>query len=405
MLSMLADGGTNGDASDPTAARVRAVRCLRLIVKSVAIELGVSFDGNALMASLLSFDVSSERWSIGHEEDKARLMLQCATIQVGLLSMDPKVGRPRSTEKLSDETRHELRTFLSRARMLFMAWCCQDYLPLCRGARERKNGAKKSAATKTGYESVLGDLEVGDAPRWLRVARTVLFLEPPSSPMVVEFLGLAQAAVEGTAEVVEEVDRLKVCFELGKDVRDDMLWIVLKAVEESSIARESALQLVEDLVAACAVADGGQLVVKDPMLVWELYNLAQFVPEQDLAKLDVDISPKNGFHKDMPRLANPGPWWRVTVLSLILCCANVNEIGSVIWIEHPSLRSIMKMVISGRFRFPTIDCDDAERERMKAGEQECRDKVRPRGVNMLARATLTYITGDRGRRATVLATS
>lgn len=36
----------------------------------------------------------------------------------------------------------------------------------------------------------------------------------------------------------------------------------------------------------------------------------------------------------------------------------------------------MKMTISGKFRFPTVDCDHENREKMKAEDYHMREKVR-----------------------------
>jgi hypothetical protein len=66
-------------------------------------------------------------------------------------------------------------------------------------------------------------------------------------------------------------------------------------------------------------------------------------------------------------------WWRVTFLGLVLCGASPEDIGAHGWAEHPTLRALIKMVTSDRFRFPTVDCDDEERDLMKKTEQAMRD--------------------------------
>ena len=52
-----------------------------------------------------------------------------------------------------------------------------------------------------------------------------------------------------------------------------------------------------------------------------------------------------------------------------------NSIGEYLWKEHPTIRSIVKMITSGRYRFPTVDCDEIERERIKREENDLRSKV------------------------------
>lgn len=68
-------------------------------------------------------------------------------------------------------------------------------------------------------------------------------------------------------------------------------------------------------------------------------------------------------------------WWRVTGLALIMCGSSPKNIGSVAWKEHPTLRTLMKMVTSDRYKFPTVDCDEAARDNMKSTEQSMRDEV------------------------------
>lgn len=75
-------------------------------------------------------------------------------------------------------------------------------------------------------------------------------------------------------------------------------------------------------------------------------------------------------------LAHTGLWWRVTVLSLILSSHAPMKIGLVLWNEHPTVRSLLKMVASQRYRFPTVDCDDITRAKTKEDDKAARDSVR-----------------------------
>lgn len=77
----------------------------------------------------------------------------------------------------------------------------------------------------------------------------------------------------------------------------------------------------------------------------------------------------------MYSLAYPGLWWRVTGLALIMCGSSPKEIGSAAWNEHPTLRVLIKMVTSDKYRFPTVDCDEVARDEMKKTEQAMRDEV------------------------------
>jgi len=75
------------------------------------------------------------------------------------------------------------------------------------------------------------------------------------------------------------------------------------------------------------------------------------------------------------RIASPGLWWRVTAIALVLCGKSLGQIGSRMWKEHPTLRALMKMAVSNKFRFPTVDCDEENWEMMKKKDYEMREKV------------------------------
>ncbi len=62
------------------------------------------------------------------------------------------------------------------------------------------------------------------------------------------------------------------------------------------------------------------------------------------------------------------------MVALVFCGAS-GKIADVMWNEHPTLQSIMKMVTSSKYRFPTVDCDEAGRDKMKLAEQKAREEV------------------------------
>lgn len=56
-------------------------------------------------------------------------------------------------------------------------------------------------------------------------------------------------------------------------------------------------------------------------------------------------------------------------------CAKSADLGRTMWNEHPTIRAVITMITSGRYRFPTVDCNDKERDAMKGNEAELRDQV------------------------------
>jgi hypothetical protein len=63
------------------------------------------------------------------------------------------------------------------------------------------------------------------------------------------------------------------------------------------------------------------------------------------------------------------------MLALVMSGFAPESVGTVMWNEHPTLRALIKMVTSNRYRFPTVDCDENARVEMKTSEQSTRDKV------------------------------
>lgn len=63
------------------------------------------------------------------------------------------------------------------------------------------------------------------------------------------------------------------------------------------------------------------------------------------------------------------------MLALVLSGSSTRAIGNAVWNESPTAQSLVKMIVSNKYRFPTIDCDDGMREEMKRLEQAARDEV------------------------------
>ena len=64
------------------------------------------------------------------------------------------------------------------------------------------------------------------------------------------------------------------------------------------------------------------------------------------------------------------------MISLVFCANSPENIGMLVWREHPTLQAIIKMVTSQRFRFPTVDCNDATKIDMKKLDYVARVEVR-----------------------------
>jgi hypothetical protein len=253
----------------------QVVRKLRSIVRAFAKDAKPAFDGYALMESLLSHDVSVDNWSVRDEEDKARLMFQCATLSVASLS-SKKDGEVSGVQS-------ELRKRLVSIKKLLLTWCCSDYGQRCNEKTRGKQLSRQNSNVDTPDFSSAFVTSSGEEviPAWLNVMRCLLFMEEADSPLMKAFVFPdASAAVESDWE--EEVSRIRVCHEFGGTLNDEMIWEVINACssEDSRISPDMAIRLLENLFECCGNGRNGALEVADPTVVWELYNLVQFSPPE-----------------------------------------------------------------------------------------------------------------------------
>jgi integrator complex subunit 1 len=395
--------------------KTQAVRRIRSLIRTIANKFGSSFDAYHVIREILACRVldSEVEWTLLDEENRGRIIFQCATLLVTSTYTSERIQPAGKSIKIVGPTEEEiesLRVQLKQARMLLLRWCCTDYAPLCssrmapvdaisleNGLGSKKNDEIVGAGSAT-YSSVLDGLSDGHFPDWLNVVRCMLFMEPSDSERLNRFLLPHGGALEDESGWDEESKRINYCYEFGADLDDDMLWLVLNTAtrKQKVLDPEVALLVLEHLFHCCTRYRKPSLRLKDPSVVWTLYMLVEYVPPVKTSELstngaahDVEMNDgqqsdeqKNGgangsakaFSKNIARLAYPGLWWRVTGLALIICGASPDIVGAICWEEHPTLKALMKMVTSDRYRFPTVDCDDGAREMQKKTEQEMRDE-------------------------------
>lgn len=276
--------------------RARLVKKLRRTIRSLSTELGSTFDGCLLINALLSLDVRTASWSAGDEEDKARLMFQCVT-----MSVSPFLEAFEGS-KLSDDDAAALRKSLASSRKLILTWCCMEYGPHFGSKRKRKRpesecGENLAGAGVPDFDSALGTgASAKRIPPWLIAMRCLLLLEDADSPLMKRFLFPGDAFNDDIeAEWELERRRLRVCCRFGRDVYDELLWIVLRSASMSQgIDPEMSIQLLEHMFRGCSLQSSGSLTVSDPNLVWEMYNIVLFTPQApaSLVGSDSDDSEK-----------------------------------------------------------------------------------------------------------------
>jgi len=268
--------GTSSENTNPTERHL-LVKRLRGMIRALASQLQPSFDGCSLMESLLAFDVSSDSWSTRDEEDKARLMFQCVTLFVSPPS--DLTARSADTSSLLSFDKS-----LSNARKLLLTWCCMDYGPRWASRLNRRRiVSEKESDLVVGagnFASALGPGVEEKIPSWLNTLRCLLFIEEADSPLMKRFVVPEGAQADDETDWHEERARIQACCEYGVTLDDEMVWTVLKScsLSEGGMSSKMGIQLLEHLFESCSKARGGSLRVSDPILVWELYNLVEYTP-------------------------------------------------------------------------------------------------------------------------------
>ena len=423
ILTLLAEPSPESNRRE----RDQLIRKIRMMLRRLFASLGpLQFDGCGLVESLLSFDFSPTPWSARDEEDKGRIMLECVTLQVPNPADDAGPIRGKNMKKfhkaaettngLSPEEVPRLKKMLLVARKLLITWCVMDYAPLWQAENNSSSSTKKSAfnPTKKKKDDVVGAgapdfTSVLDNESTLSKDSTcpnamlcVLFMLDPESQEMQDFLYPEGPPQQGDATLNEEMYRIRQCYQYGADLDSKMLGIVLTSASypDGGINASVALTLIEHLFECCKIGRGAELRVVDANIVWEMYKLVEYhpdnIPEQpkgggqfddaddqfddadddDMGLAKSSQNGKTNGHTTpvVPRLARPGHWWRVTSLALVMIGASPEGIGATLSEQHPTLRELIKMVTSGRYRFPTVDCDDTQREEMKKGENDTRQK-------------------------------
>jgi hypothetical protein len=266
LMLLIKDGSVTNEAFSNSIDRYAKIQKLRGLIRVLATALGSTFDGSMLLQSLLSFQVDSKTWSRDREEDKARLIFQCSTLAIGSLIYD--IGNSDSTRKAATLT---VRSVLK----MTLSYCCTEYGPYfrCNGPLQMID-YYHDGFCKRDKKCVIGTLT------WLETMRCLLFLEAPDSKQMKMFFSCGNGAVTTTSEWEEELPRIKACHQLGGEVHSDLIWILLKSASlASGIDAEMAILLVENLLIRCSEKQPMSLIVHDPSIIWELYNLVVFEPE------------------------------------------------------------------------------------------------------------------------------
>lgn len=215
------------------------------------------------------------------------------------------------------------------------------------------NGAVIKGPGASDFRSYLNPVSIEKSSsihKFMTVVRCLLFLTPPSMSMDLE--SFASRSFDD-----EELECIKLCCAF-KNVDDEMLEMVL----ESSLTSSMAIGLIENLILGCR--DSIEDVPISSHVVLKMYELSEYDPQFHPSFNSKDLK--------IPQLSHSGLWWRVTAVALAICGLS-SSVGSDMWKQHPTLRSLIKMTTSQKYRFPTADCDDTKKELIRAEDGKMKE--------------------------------
>lgn len=314
-------------------------RALRLVVST----LEDHFDAFLFTECIIKAKMGAST-SISSSTNNARLIFECAML-----------SRPDS--KTKDK--------MLCLRKSILRWCMTDLACVYHkkiSQEEEDNTYDGTGSVTKGpvvydFSSYLDPTTIekkGSIYKFMTLTQCLLFLIPVTSENLTAFIRRDLDEYESEC--------LNLCRQY-REVDNEMLEIVLKSQHTTA---STAISLIEGLILGCS---NGQDFPISNDLIWKLY---------DLSKYTVEIQSKaSGEGFNLPILAHSSLWWRVTAIALSLCGLS-SSIGKFLWEEHPTLRALIKMTTAQKYRYPTADCDDAEKEivRIEDGKvKECEAKI------------------------------
>jgi len=377
-------------------------------------SLNTAFDGFHFAKSIIEAKMGTAS-KISSAQNSGRLIFLCATLVTRNISS-------LQYEKVDAEELSKFRIKMLTLRKAIMRWCMKDlcsvYHKKIIQEEERRSADSQfqrgAVVTGPGIADYNGSALDADSHRYtsgqpssfnelMSIIRCLMFLSnPPSGDL--EFL-------LGDCLDSDHINRIQFCCTYGVDIDDELVSSCLRSVQlpanaicsspipdfifqvqllltSDSVTPITAISIIENLVERCNVTSTAKIVDFNSDTVLDMYELAEYKPvlrnqeafdyeSTDDYTSDEDVRfDTRGCILDfssLPRLAVTSLWWRVSCIALVLIGLSPNDVGAALWNQHPTLRALIKMTTSQKYRFPTAECDEAERDKVKQMESRTRE--------------------------------
>eukprot|EP00581_Thalassiosira_minuscula_P003929 CAMPEP_0183747604 /NCGR_PEP_ID=MMETSP0737-20130205/67347_1 /TAXON_ID=385413 /ORGANISM="Thalassiosira miniscula, Strain CCMP1093" /LENGTH=2129 /DNA_ID=CAMNT_0025983317 /DNA_START=37 /DNA_END=6424 /DNA_ORIENTATION=+ len=396
---------------------------------AVVDALGKLYDGFHFVKAMIKYQSSGTSKTMISVDTTARLIFECTllvtrtipSLQTAFDTNASRNGNKKSPiydyDAVDEEELARFRTSMLGLRKTILSWCATDF---CRVYYAKVKQEEKAKRAETNYEqgavkrgpgapdwsSALGAdsfSEVNDRSpfhRMMTSIRCILFL----SPKDLETFSITASEEIERDGINVSVSVVNMVLMYGVDVDDEMMQIILSS---SNVTPNTALSVIENLLLRCG-SSSPATVNCNMDTVWNMYKLAEYKPvfrsdysngsnsfsSNDNDSMIVCDDSKSDTEKrvrkeklqggsedlsapdksKLPRLAVTSMWWRVSSIVLVLSGLLPHEIGSTIWDEHPTLAALIRMTTSQKYRFPTADCSETEKERVRRAEETVKEE-------------------------------
>ncbi|KAL7554730.1 hypothetical protein ACHAWF_018265 [Thalassiosira exigua] len=364
---------------------------------SVVDALGELHDGFHFVQAMIEAKAGGPK-TIPCVKFMARLIFECTLLVTRLPSLNTALeDASRNVDRVDKGELDRFRKRMLWLRKVVLRWCASD---LCRAYYSKVSQEEEAKCADTYYERGAVTRGPGAPDFGSALDRHTSFqIRDDSSPflgMMTEMCRLLFLSDYDDEEVENDrLQRVYFCCQFGNDVDDELIRIILSSPNATP---KTKVEVIENLLARCGSSSqnavqegvdettrfGGRVINFRVETLWSMWELAEYKPtfRSDLGKNGDSFSsgeressligPDN--KPRLPRLAVTSLWWRVSSIALVLSGILAEEVGTAMWNHCPTVKALVKMTTSQQYRFPTVDAEEGEKEKLRLAEEKAREE-------------------------------
>lgn len=306
---------------------------LCLLLDQIVLFFGDKYDGIALISRMLS-ENSLEGLSISRKSISRVLFY-------AVLWVAPSTLLESCNENNKLFQSNSLMQKILRIKKIILKWYLRSF-SLGGEVNSILHRSKQPIVPK--FDSVLtGEMQAINYSDQTDVLLCLMFVMDPNSEALKKLICNTDQAIG--IEINDYSQRMRACIANGQLIDDELLHIFLTFANDKKyhVSGPDVLNVIEHMISACSHDYGASMHIEDEKIIWDLLGLS---------KRDYQAANE----MEVTEFACPGLWWRVMVITLVIC-GKSTHLAELMWDVCPTLQMLMKMVITNRFTFPTVDCD------------------------------------------------